>query len=221
MDMLLVMILLLLISSFLFTSYKLDKNNLSFYLVIIVLVGYILAFRNTKLLGLDFNVSCIVVSTVFPILSLYLEKFKLKETKELLGKINIVLLIFMIMLMLITGYVSSVTNDSAVYIHTIFGNNFRILVAYPLSIIISQYLYIYFYMESKEMYNNTVIILLIANSIIGILEIILFVGISYLFSVSILNLLYFLAINYVIRMLVVVIYAFLIYGIHLKKKVKK
>lgn len=217
----LLVILLLLVTSFLFIYSNLNKSNLSFYLIMIILAGYILSFRNIDFWGLEINASSILIATIFPILSLYLEKFKLKEAKELLGKINIMLVILIIMLMLITGYVSSVTNDSAIYIQNIFGNNFRTLISYPISIIISLYFYMFLYMESKEMYNNYLVVLLISNSIISIVEILLFSIISYIFAISILDLLYFMAPNYIIRILIVIIYTFIIYSVHFKKKVKR
>jgi hypothetical protein len=201
-----------------------NTNNsklINIYLTVITLTSYILSFRNINILGLNINASTIVYSSILPLILLYLENNKYKDTKELIAKNNLVLIITIFLLMLTVGYIPSIKDTNAINIQNTIGNNFRILIAYPLAITISEYLLIFLYNKLKKIYPTNLITIIISISLTISIDIIMYNLIVYLFKINIIEILYIMAVTYVVRLIISLVYILIINNLITQKKVKK
>lgn len=207
--------------SFLIICSNYISKKTSIYLTMLTLTSYLLSFRNINLLGLNINASTFVYPTIFPLLLFSLDNKKIKYTKDLISKNNLIIIITLLFLMLTTGYIPSVNDTTAINIQNTIGNNFRILITYPLILTLSEYTLVYLYPKLKNIYHNTLLSSIVSLSITTTIDTILYNLLVSSFKITIIEVLYTMAITYIIKFLISLAYVLLINSFLSKKKVKK
>ena len=131
---------------FLYFAYKLlGKLGLTITFVIMNLVSFILNFKYVTLTTINLNSNCITYVTMLISLYLLLETTNKKETREVANLTFIINIFIAIMLYILTYHTHSITDSISINMKNVFMNNYRILIIYPLTTLLSSYLLIWVY----------------------------------------------------------------------------
>ena len=216
-----IILVIFLILSFLILTLNYNSSKIALFYLELCLVGYLLAFRNFSLLNLSLPASIFLYPAIISLLYLLIEKSSLKDTNELIMKKDYLLFITILLLMLTSGYIPSVNDSNAINIQNTFGNNFAILIAYPLSLIISEYLLVKVYTKLKKIYNSPFLTIIITSSLAITIYLLIYNLIVNITILEPLKLFYSVALSYLIEIILTIIFYLSIISIFPKKKVKK
>lgn len=181
-------------------------------------VSFILAFKYVSLLNINLNSNSITYITMFTSLYLLLESTEKKEVKEITD-LNFIISVFIaIMLYIMTYHTQSLTDTVSINMKNVFMNNSKILIIYPLTTLISNYLLIWMYEKIKNLYDNPFITTVTTYLLIGIIEGILYTLLIYKDILSYKKIILILLSTYMIRLITTVIYSIFL-TILSKKKV--
>lgn len=198
-----------------------DKIGLIVSFIIMNLLSFILAFKYITISNLTINANSITYITMLSILYLYLEKTNKKETKKLIN-INTTINIFIVsLLVLMSLYIQSLDDTIGINMKNVFLDNYRLLIAYPLSTTLSFYGILWIYEKVKNIYDNMFITNTVTFLLIGLIDLIIFTSIGYLFTLSIKTIIKLILSTYMLKILLTVIYSIFLMLIQNKKKVKK
>ena len=117
-------------------------------------------------------------------------------------------------------YEISLIDSIGINIKNIFGDNYRMLIAYPITTTISNYLLIFMHQKIKPLYDNTFITLVTSFLLIGIIEGISFNIISYYSLLTNKNIIKIILSSYMIRLIISVIYSIYLTLLAKKKVIK-
>ena len=204
-------------------SIYLDKKllgnlGLSITFIIMSALSLLLSFKYVTLSTINLNSNCISYVTMFTCLYLLLEASPKKEVKEL-ANLNFILNIFMaLMLYIMTYYTQSLTDTISINMKNVFDTNYRILIVYPLTTLIANYLLIWMYERIKRLYDNSFITTVTTYLLIGIIEGILYTVLAYNKILNDKTIILIILSTYMIRLIITVIYSFFL-GLLSKKKV--
>ena len=216
-----IILVIFLILSFLILTLNYNSSKIALFYFGLCLVGYLLAFRNFSLLNLSLPASIFLYPAIISLLYLLIEKSSLKDTNELIMKKDYLLFITILLLMLTSGYIPSVNDSNAINIQNTFGNNFAILIAYPLSLMISEYLLVKVYTKLKKIYNSPFLTIIITSSLAITIYLLIYNLIVNITILEPLKLFYSVALSYLIEIILTIIFYLSIISIFPKKKVKK
>ena len=222
MNILIYLCILVLLFITIYISYKkLDKLGLVISFTLMNVLSLLLSFKYITITTLSINANAITYITMFSILYLYLEKTNETEVKRLIN-LNIVLnLLIVIFLILMTLYVQTLDDTVGINMHNVFIDNYRILIAYPITFAISLHGVLYMYKKIKNIYDNMFITNTVTFLSIGLIDIILFTLISYLNAYDIKIIIELLLSTYMAKIILTVLYSNFLTIIQNKKKVKK
>jgi hypothetical protein len=170
---------------------------------------------------MNINANSITYISMFSILYLYLEKTNKKETKKLINLNFILNLVIVSLLILMSLYIQNIDDTVGINMKNVFLDNYRILLAYPITITLCLYGIIYMYNKIKTIYDNLFITTTVTFLLIGLLEIILFTIISYLGILNIKTIIKLILSTYMLKIILTVIYSLYLILISSKKKVRK
>ena len=160
---------------------------------------------------------------MFSCLCLLLESSN-KNTKKDINKIinlGFILNIFSAIMLYIMSYYTQSLNDTiGINMTNTFINNYKTLIFYPLSILISQKLLILIYSKIKNIYDNIFISMVTTYLAVGLIESITYMFLTYYNVLESTTIIKLLLSTYMIRIIVIVIYS-LFLTIFNKKKVQK
>lgn len=203
------------------TNKKLDKLGLVIAFSLMNLLSFILTFKYITISTLDINANSIAYISMFSILYLYLEKTNVKETRKLIN-LNMFMNIFIVsLLVLMSLYVQTLDDTVGINMRNVFIENYRILIAYPITLTLSLHGIIVMYNKVKTIYDNMFITTNVTFLLIGLLELILFTIISYAFILDIKTMIELVLSTYMLKIILTVIYSLLLLLIQNKKKVKR
>jgi len=203
------------------TNKKLDKLGLVVAFSLMNLLSFILTFKYITISTLDINANSIAYISMFSILYLYLEKTNVKETRKLIN-LNLFMNIFIVsLLVLMSLYVQTLDDTVGINMRNVFIENYRILIAYPITLTLSLHGIIVMYNKVKTIYDNMFITTNVTFLLIGLLELILFTIISYAFILDIKTMIELVLSTYMLKIILTVIYSLLLLLIQNKKKVKR
>lgn len=200
---------------------KLDKLGLIIAFILMNVLSFILSFKYITLSTLTINASSITYISMFSILYLYLEKTNEKETKKLINLNSILNLIIVSFLILMSLYVQSLDDTVGINMKNVFIDNFRILIAYPISVTASLYDIMMMYNKVKKIYDNMFITTTVTFLLIGLIDLIVFTLISYLFVLDIKTIIKLILSTYMLKIILTVIESIFLMLIQNKKKVRK
>lgn len=213
-------ILILAILSVYLSNKYFDKLGLIILFIVSNILSFILTFKYITLSSLNFNSNSITYVTMFTSLYLLLEQYKKKEVNSIVN-LNFIINIFSaLMLYIMSIYTQSLNDTISINMTNVFTNNYRILIFYPISLIISQKLLIVIYDKIKKLYDNIFISTVTTYLAVGLIELIIYTSLTYINILSNPTIIKILLSTYMIRLIITVLYSIFLTFI-LKKKVKE
>lgn len=183
------------------------------------LVAFILSFKLINISNLNFISNTLVYVMMLTMLYLLLERKETSEAKKIINFTFFINIFSSIMLYITSSYTQSLTDTIGINMTNVFINNYRILLAYPISQFVSQKILIYVYDRIKKIYDNLFISTVTTYLLIGLIEILLFSIVAYYNILRNKVIIEIILSTYMIRLIITVIYSLLL-PIFLKKAKK-
>lgn len=202
----------------LYLAKKLKKTlGLTIIFLEMSLISFILAFKYITLSTIHINSNSITYMTMFASLYLLLETTNKSEVKKIVNLNFLVSIFSAILLWIMTRHTISLTDTIGINIKNVFGDNYRILIIYPFTTLISNYLLIWMYNKIKNLYDNTFITMVTTYLLIGIIEGIIYTIFVYNNILTIKVMIQLILSTYMIRLIITVIYSLFLTLIYQKK----
>lgn len=183
------------------------------------LVAFILSFKLINISHLNFISNTLVYVMMLTMLYLLLERKEISEVKKIINFTFFINIFSSMMLYITSSYTQSLTDTIGINMTNVFINNYRILLAYPISQFVSQKILIYVYDRIKKIYDNLFISTVTTYLLIGLIEILLFSIVAYYNILRNKVIIEIILSTYMIRLIITVIYSLLL-PIFLKKAKK-
>lgn len=210
-------ILIISMFSFYFANKLLGKLGLTITFIVMNIVSFILSFKYVTLSTINLNSNCITYVTMLISLYMILEQTSKKEAKEITNLNFIITTFLAVMLYLMADYTEAITETVSINMRIVFLKNKQILIVYPITTLLSNYLLIWVYEKIKKLYDNYFITTVTIYLLIGIIEGIAYTLLVYgkLKNIKI-NILLILS-TYMIRLIITIIYSIFLTIISKKK----
>ena len=213
-------ILIISIISLYLSKKLLGKNGLIFIFITSSVLSLILSFKYVTFSTINANANSITYVTMFTSLYLLLETVNKKEVKKLTN-LNFILNIFTSIILYIMSYhVQSLTDSISINMKNVFINNYKILIAYPIITLITNYLLIWMYKKIRNLYDVPFITTVTTYLFIGLIESILLYFSVYYKVLNTKVIIKLLLSNYMIKLIITIMYSLLL-TLLTRKKVKK
>ena len=198
----------------------LDKRGLYFSLVIMNLVAFILSFKITYLFKININIGLVPLIASLSIIYIFITKYGYKETKNLILISLYSNITAGIMLIIMNYFLPAITETISINMQGTFEYNYKILIAYPIIISLSQYTVIKLYKLITSLNSNTSICVMLTYIITGLLYTIVFYILSYIGTINISNSLFIGISSYIMGIPITIINLLLINYMTNKKVIK-
>lgn len=198
----------------------LDKRGLYFSLVIMNLVAFVLSFKIIYLFKININIGLVPLIASLSIIYIFITKYGYKETKNLILISLYSNISAGIMLIIMNYFLPAITETISINMQGTFEYNYKILIAYPIIITLSQYTVIKLYKLITSLNSNTSICVMLTYIITGLLYTIVFYILSYIGTINISNSLFIGISSYIIGIPITIINLLLINYITNKKVIK-
>lgn len=181
MEEIITIILILLTLLTIFCLYKmLDKRGLYFSLVMMNLIAFVLSFKISYVFKMNINVGIIPLIASFSIIYIFLNKYNAKETKNLL-KITLYSNITSALLLIIMNFfIPAITETISINMQGTFQYNYKILIAYPIIVLLSQFVTIKLYGLLTTLQDNRTISIALTYIITGLLYTVVMYALTYI-----------------------------------------
>ena len=222
MNSIIIVLLLILVSLLLiYSMYKIyDKRGLYFSLVIMNIMSFILSFKIIKIFSLNINLGLIPMISIFTIIYIIITKYSIKDKKTILS-LSLYTNIITSILILITNYfIPTVSETISISIKGTFEYNYKILILYPIIILLSQYIIIKLFNYLKELQSNIIINITLTYITTGLVYTLVFYLIAYINLIDIKNTILMGVSSFLIGIIITLLNT-LIIDLIFKKKVKK
>ena len=222
MNSIIIVLLLILVSLLLiYSMYKIyDKRGLYFSLVIMNIMSFILSFKIIKIFSLNINLGLIPMISIFTIIYIIITKYSIKDKKNILS-LSLYTNITTSILILITNYfIPTVSETISISIKGTFEYNYKILILYPIIILLSQYIIIKLFNYLKELQSNIIINITLTYITTGLVYTLVFYLIAYINLIDIKNTIFMGVSSFLIGIIITLLNT-LIIDLIFKKKVKK
>lgn len=216
---LIILILLTMLTTFCLYQ-RLNKRGLYFSLVIMNIISLVLSFKITYVLKMNINIGIVPLLGSLSIIYIFITKYGDKEIKNLL-LISLYSNITTALLLIIMNYfIPAITETISINMQGTFEYNYKILIIYPIIMLLSQYTVIKLYKLLSTIQKNISISVILTYIITGLLYTIIFHIISYINIIEI-NYSLFIGIStYIIGIPITLINLFIINYIINKKVIK-
>ena len=196
------------------------KLGLSIIFIITSVLSLILTFKYIMLSTINVNANSITYITMFTSLYLLLEVTNKEEVKKI-ANINFLMTIFAAVLLYITSYyVQSLTDTISINMKNIYIDNARILLTYPVTTLVCNYLLIWMYKKIRKLYDVPFITTVTTYLFIGLIAEVLFYFLSYYGKLDIKTIIKLLLSINMIKLIITIIYSIFL-TILTRKKVQK
>ena len=156
MEEIITLILILLTLLTIFCLYKmLDKRGLYFSLVMLDLISFVLTFKISYIFKMNINVGIIPLIASFTVIYIFLTKYNSKETKNLLSITFYSNITASLLLAVMNYFIPAITETISINMQGTFEYNYKILIAYPIIVLISQLATAKLYNLLKEQITST------------------------------------------------------------------
>ncbi len=185
---LIVIILLIISLLFLFGLYHyLDKRGLYFAIVILNILTFILTFKITLLFKMNINLGIVPYLVTLSVVYIYLIKYGKKEIKNLIIVSLITNVITAILITIMNSFIPAITETISINMEGTFEYNYKILIAYPIIMLISQYLVIKLYYLLSTLQNSIFVSIILTYIITGLVYTVIFYMLCYIAILPIKN----------------------------------
>ena len=181
MEEIITIVLILLTMLITFCLFKmLDNRGLYFSLVIMNLLGLVLSFKISQILTININIGIIPIIAALSIIYIFITKYGYKETKNLL-LVSLYSNIAMSVLLIIMNYfIPAITETVSINMQGTFEYNYKILIVYPLIMLLGQYTVTKLYKLISSLQKNTSICITLTYIITGLIYTIVFYLLAYI-----------------------------------------
>lgn len=198
-----------------------DKRGLYFSIVLLNIMTLILSFKIITFLKLNINLGIMPYLGVLNILYIFMIKYGNKEIKEL-EKISLYTNVLgAVFLVIINYFIPAITETISINIKDSFINNYKILIAYPIIMFVSQYLVTKLYSFVASIQNNKSVCILLTYIITALIYTVIFYIISYIKILSIKDSIYIGISTYIVGLIITIISIIFINYLSKNKKVIK
>ncbi len=203
-----------------FSKKLLGKLGLSIVFITSSILSLILSFKYIMLSTITVNANSITYITMFTSLYLLLESTNKEEVKKITNLNFIIIIVTSILLYLMSYHVQSLTDTISINMRNIFITNNRILIIYPVTTLISNYLLVWMYKKIRKLYDIPFITTVTTYLLIGLIEAILYFFLVYYQILEIKIIIKLLLSSYMIRLIITILYSIFLTFLT-RKKVKK
>lgn len=197
-----------------------DKNAIKITYIIYNIIAYLLSFKIFEILNINLNANIVMISIFISLTYLIIEKSSIKEYKETVINIFIINIFISISLLILSSYLGAITDTNSVDMKTVFLNNYKILISYPITTLLTQLLTLCIYQNVKEVTPNITKNIIISNLTVIIIDTFIFCILSYLFEFKLNQILILVTNNYIIKVILSSIFTPFIVPLINSKKVK-
>jgi len=221
MEEIITIVLILLTLLTIFCLYKmLDKRGLYFSLVMLDLISFVLTFKISYIFKMNINVGIIPLIASFTVIYIFLTKYNSKETKNLLSITFYSNITASLLLTVMNYFISAITETISINMQGTFEYNYKILIAYPIIVLISQLATAKLYNLLKQIQDNISISISLTYIITGLLYTVLFHAIAYIGLMEITYSLFMGISTYILGLVITIINIIFINFLHKKKVIK-
>lgn len=196
MDGLIFILLLLIFSGLLYFFYRsYEKDGISVFLVIAVVLSFVLSLKIGKITSFDTILYAPVYMAIFIAFYVLLEKGNSKDIKKCLYLSGFVCLVMIFMFIFSYLYLPIISNGIAINIKKLFVNNWVNILAFPILLVINVLASIYLYKYTKKYYDHifvnscfaAIVVQLIDSLVLGFLSLYNILDITNIFRISLMT----------------------------------
>lgn len=221
MEEIITIILILLTLLTIYCLYKmLDKRGLYFSLVIMDLISFVLSFKISYIFKMNINLGIIPLIASFTIIYIFLIKYSAKETKNLLLITLYSNIIASILLTAMNFFVPAITETISINMQGTFEYNYKILIVYPIIVLLSQYVTSKLYNLLMQLQDNTSIAITLTYIITGLLYTVILYALVYINILEIKYSLFLGLSSYILGLAITIINIIFINNLRSKKVLK-
>lgn len=181
MEEIITIILILLTLLTIFCLYKiLNKRGLYFALVMMNLISFVLSFKISYIFKMNINLGIIPLIASFSILYIFLTKYSAKEIKNLLLITLYSNITAALLLVVMNFFIPAITETISINMQGTFEYNHKILIVYPIIVLLSQLGTAKLYLLLKEIQNNNTISMALTYIITGLLYTLVMYAVTYI-----------------------------------------
>ena len=175
------LILILLTLLTIFCLYKmLDKRGLYFSLVILDLIAFVLTFKISYIFKMNINLGIIPLIASFSVLYLFINKYSNKETKNLLTITLYSNITAALLLIIMNYFIPAIEETISINMEGTFKYNYKILISYPIIILLSQLATTKLYNLLRQIQDNISISIALTYIITGLMYTVILYLVSYI-----------------------------------------
>ena len=221
MEEIITIILILLTLLTIFCLYKmLDKRGLYFCLVILDLIAFVLTFKISYVFKMNINLGIIPLIASFTVIYIFLTKYNKKETKNLLSITLYSNITAALLLVVMNFFIPAITETISINMQGTFEYNYKILIGYPIIILLSQLATAKLYDLLNQIQDNISVSIALTYIITGLLYTVIFYAISYINLMDIQYSLFMGISTYILGLAMTIIHIIFINFLYKKKVVK-
>ena len=196
MDGLIFILLLLIFSGLLYFFYRsYEKDGISVFLVIAVVLSFVLSLKIGKITSFDIILYAPVYMAIFIAFYVLLEKGNSKDIKKCLYLSGFVCLVMIFMFIFSYLYLPIISNGIAINIKKLFVNNWVNILVFPILLVINVLASIYLYKYTKKYYDHifvnscfaAIVVQLIDSLVLGFLSLYNILDITNIFRISLMT----------------------------------
>ena len=196
MDGLIFILLLLIFSGLLYFFYRsYEKDGISVFLVIAVVLSFVLSLKIGKITSFDTILYAPVYMAIFIAFYVLLEKGNSKDIKKCLYLIGFVCLVMIFMFIFSYLYLPIISNGIAINIKKLFVNNWVNILVFPILLVINVLASIYLYKYTKKYYDHifvnscfaAIVVQLIDSLVLGFLSLYNILDVTNIFRISLMT----------------------------------
>lgn len=181
MEEIITIILIMLTLLTIFCLYKiLNKRGLYFALVMMDLISFVLSFKISYIFKMNINLGIIPLIASFSILYIFLTKYSAKEIKSLLLITLYANITAALLLVVMNFFIPAITETISINMQGTFEYNYKILIVYPIIVLLSQLATAKLYVLLKEIQDNNTISIALTYIITGLLYTLVMYAIAYI-----------------------------------------
>lgn len=215
------LILILLTLLTIFCLYKmLDKRGLYFSLVILDLIAFVLTFKISYIFKMNINLGIIPLIASFSVLYLFINKYSNKETKNLLAITLYSNITAALLLIIMNYFIPAIEETISINMEGTFKYNYKILIAYPIIILLSQLATTKLYNLLRQIQDNISISIALTYIITGLMYTVILYLVSYIEILEIKYSLFLSISTYIIGLAITIINIIFIKILSTKKVIK-
>ena len=183
-----------------------DILGLKILFIINIILMFIMSFKNIELINLNITLYSLFTINFNALLIIFFYKIKFKELKNNLKQILIIIVLITVEIIFVFMYQQSVADTNTSNIINILLYNYKIVIVFPIILLMTVYGTIKCYKFIIKIENNTFINYAITSIVIGIIDTLLYTIIININVLNINDILKLALSNYLIRIVLSMAY---------------